>query len=90
MQNVSQLQVQSNSCMGNVHAKILEIILITALDILVVLTNGLFSKVEASNLKFALTLLDKAVNFILTFSFEVNSLIKIDLISLRLYNDISY
>ena len=28
MQNVSQLQVQSNSCMGNVHAKILEIILL--------------------------------------------------------------
>ena len=28
MQNVSQLQVQSNSCMGNVHAKIFEIILL--------------------------------------------------------------
>ncbi len=54
-----------------------------------VLTKGLFSNEEASNLKLDFTLLDKAVNFTFTFSFEVISPIKIDLISLRLLDVIS-
>ena len=69
---------------------ILEIILTTGVaKFTESLLKGLFSKVEANILKFALILWDSAVNFFLRFSFVFTSLRKMELIVLILFFVIS-